>query len=125
MLPLVVEFATSFNADEQIFRASFASLLQNQSALVLVAEEEKRLIGYCLGFCHDTFYANGRVAWLEEIMVMASHRRRGIGEAMMANFEDWAKKEGAVLSALATRRASSFYKATGYEESASYFRKLL
>jgi GNAT superfamily N-acetyltransferase len=125
VLPLVVDFATSFDTDEHLFRASFSSLLQNQKALVLVAEDEECLIGYCLGFWHDTFYANGRVAWLEEIMVTASHRRRGIGEAMMANFEDWAKHEGAVLSALATRRASSFYTAIGYEESASYFRKLL
>ena len=125
VLPLVVDFATSFHTDERIFHESFFSLLESRSALVLVAEEEERLIGYCLGYWHDTFYANGRVAWLEEIMVTASYRRRGIGEAMMENFEDWAKKEGAVLSALATRRASSFYTAIGYEESASYFRKLL
>ncbi len=125
VLPLVVEFATSFDIDQPTFRDSFFELLENDSVLVLVAEEEKLLIGYCLGFWHDTFYANGRVAWLEEIMVIASHRRRGIGEAMMETFEGWAKKEGAVLSALATRRASSFYTAIGYEESASYFRRLL
>ena len=125
VLPLVVDFATSFNIDERKFRKSFVSLLKSRSALVLVAEEEMRLIGYCLGFWHDTFYANGRAAWLEEIMVTASHRRRGIGEAMMETFEAWARREGAVLSALATRRASSFYTAIGYEESASYFRKLL
>ncbi len=125
VLPLVIDFATSFDTDERIFRESFIKLLESRSALVLVAEEEKYLIGYCLGFCHDTFYANGRVAWLEEIMVIASHRRRGVGEAMMETFESWAKNEGAVLSALATRRAASFYNAIGYEESASYFRKLL
>lgn len=125
VLPLVVDFATSFDTDECIFRESFCKLLENQSALVLVVEEEKFLLGYCLGFWHDTFYANGRVAWLEEIMVIASHRRRGIGEAMMESFEGWAKKEGAVLAGLATRRAASFYKAIGYAESASYFRKLL
>ncbi len=125
VLPLVVDFATSFDTDEYLFRESFFRLLHNQCALVLVAEEERCLIGYCLGFWHDTFYANGRVVWLEEIMVKTSHRRRGIGEAMMENFEAWGKKEGAVLSALATRRASSFYTAIGYEESASYFRKLL
>jgi GNAT superfamily N-acetyltransferase len=125
VLPLVVDFATNFDTDEYLFRESFLRLLQNQCALVLVAEEESCLIGYCLGFWHDTFYANGRVAWLEEIMVIASHRRRGIGETMMASFEVWAKNEGAVLAALATRRASSFYTAIGYEESASYFRKLL
>ena len=46
-------------------------------------------------------------------------------EKFAPSFEAWAKNEGAVLAALATRRASSFYTAIGYEESASYFRKLL
>jgi hypothetical protein len=43
----------------------------------------------------------------------------------MEAFESWAKSRGAALVALATRRAAPFYLALGYEESASYFRKLL
>jgi hypothetical protein len=43
----------------------------------------------------------------------------------MAAFEEWAKSKGAVLSTLATRRAARFYQAIGYEESATWFRKLL
>jgi hypothetical protein len=43
----------------------------------------------------------------------------------MTYFEEWAKSKGAVLSALATRRAATFYQAIEYEESAAYFRKLL
>ncbi|MFT4519192.1 MAG: GNAT superfamily N-acetyltransferase [Halioglobus sp.] len=62
---------------------------------------------------------------MEEIMVASSHRRVGVGEALMAEFEEWAKSEGATLSAMATRRASSFYEAIQYEESATYYRKLL
>jgi GNAT superfamily N-acetyltransferase len=125
VLPLVKDFVTSFEISEPDYRKSFARILVNPGALVLVAEDKGTPVGYCLGFCHDTFYANGRVAWLEEIMVATSHRRRGIGESMMATFEEWAKTQGAVLSALATRRASTFYAAIGYQESATYFRKLL
>ena len=43
----------------------------------------------------------------------------------MTSFEEWAKSKGAVLSALATRRAETCYQALEYEESAAYFRKLL
>jgi len=43
----------------------------------------------------------------------------------MSAFEAWAKARGAKMVALATRRASSFYLELGYEESATYFRKLL
>jgi len=125
LLPLVADFATSFVISETAYRKSLHNILMNPCALALVAEDNGTPIGYCLGFYHDTFYANGRVAWLEEIMVSSSYRRRGIGESMMSTFEEWARAQGAVLSALATRRASAFYEALGYQESATYFRKLL
>ena len=41
----------------------------------------------------------------------------------MAAFEGWAVSQGCAVVALATRRAAPFYRALGYEESASYFRK--
>ena len=125
VLPLVKEFVTSFEIEERSYRQSFGRLIDSREATILVSEYEGTLIGYCLGFCHDTFYANGKVAWLEEIMVSSVHRREGIGQSMMASFEQWAKAQGCVLSALATRRASRFYLALGYEESATYYRKLL
>jgi GNAT superfamily N-acetyltransferase len=125
LLPLVKEFVTSFEIEEHAYQQSFWRLIDNREATILVVEHEGNLIGYCLGYCHDTFYANGKVAWLEEIMVLSAHRREGIGQSMMASFEQWAKAQGCILSALATRRASLFYLALGYEESATYYRKLL
>ena len=125
VLPLVEEFVTSFAVDCEAFRTSFQKLIVDDSALVLVAEAEGSLVAYCLGFVHDTFYANGPVAWLEEIMVKEGHRRFGLGGRLMEAFEVWAKQKGAILSALSTRRAASFYEAIGYEESATYYRRLL
>ena len=72
-----------------------------------------------------TFFANGKVAWVEEIMVGSSRRKAGVGRALMTAFEEWSANRGAKLVALATRRAAEFYRALGYEESAIYFRKLL
>ena len=92
---------------------------------MMVAEADGQLVGYILGFVHDTFYANGPVAWVEEIMVHSEHRRTGLGGRLMDSFESWCKSRGAILSALATRRASKFYEAIGYEESATYYRRLL
>ena len=60
------------------------------------------------------------MAWLEEIIVASSHRRQRVSEALMDSFEEWARSKGAVLSALATRRAASFYEAIEYEQSAAY-----
>lgn len=125
VLPLVKDFVTSFEVIESKFRRSYSDILDNPNAIALVADNGGELTGYCLGFCHDTFYANGKVAWLEEIMVSSTYRRQRVGESLMASFEEWATSNGAVLSALATRRAASFYQAIEYEDSASYFRKLL
>ena len=83
------------------------------------------IIGYLLGFDHYTFYANGRVAWVEELMVAEAFRRQRIGQTLLREFEGWAAARGAALVALATRRAAAFYLAAGYEESAIYFRKRL
>jgi GNAT superfamily N-acetyltransferase len=122
---LVEQFATSFQPEPAAFDRSFQQLLKDDSAWLGIAVLGDEIAGYCLGFDHVTFYANGRVAWVEEIMVKAALRGEGIGRALMAAFEDWARARGVKLVALATRRAAPFYAALGYEASATYFRKLL
>jgi GNAT superfamily N-acetyltransferase len=125
VLALAKPFATSFVVDGQAFHRSFSALLASPQAHLSVAETSQQLVGYALGFEHHTFYANGRVAWVEEIMVHEAFRRQGIGQLLMQEFEAWAVARGCKLVALATRRAAAFYQALGYEESAAYFRKLL
>ena len=125
VLALAKPFATSFVVDDQAFYHSFSELLASPQAHVAVAEADRQLVGYVLGFDHYAFFANGRVAWVEEIMVSELFRRQGIGQLLMQEFETWATERGSKLVALATRRAAPFYQALGYEESAAYFRKLL
>lgn len=127
VLELATAFATSFRVDPAAFHASFTGLVETPDARLLVASgaDDDRPVGYVLGFVHATFYANGPVAWVEEITVDAPLRGRGIGRALMDAFEAWAADRGAPLVALATRRAAPFYGALGYEDSAVYFRKLL
>ena len=122
---LAKDFATSFRPEFGAFETAFARLIVQDDALLLVAEESGQLSGYLLGFDHYALFANGRVSWVEEIMVREDRRRKGVGEGLMNQFEQWAKTRGSKLVALATRRAAAFYLALGYEESASYFRKLL
>lgn len=100
-------------------------IISSAAANLSLAVVDGEIVGYCLGFDHYTFYANGRVSWVERITVIESVRRKSIGSALMNNFEEWGKTRGSKLVALATRRAKSFYEAIGYEESATFFRKLL
>lgn len=121
---LAEELSTSFVVDFNCFSVSFTNALSENNTCILVAEYNNIIIGYCLGFIHQTFYANGKVAWLEELIVTDKNKRNGIGKNLMSQFETWAKNQGAVLNALATRRAGQFYKAIDYKESATYFRKI-
>lgn len=125
LMQLAISFAASFAVEEASFHAAFVELLGDPAASLLVAESEGSVVGYLLGFEHLTFYANGRVAWVEEIVVREECRRSGVGASLMHSFERWAAARGCKLVALATRRAAPFYQALGYEESAVYFRKRL
>jgi GNAT superfamily N-acetyltransferase len=117
--------ATSFVVERESFRRSLDEVLASGNAVLLVAETDGEVSGYVLGFTHPAFYANGRVAWVEEIAVRPEQRRQRIGALLIEEFERRAFEAGAKLVALATRRAADFYLAIGYEESATYFRKLL
>jgi GNAT superfamily N-acetyltransferase len=107
---LAAELAQSFAFSRAGFDVSYPALLAGQDAHVLVAEDGGDCVGYLLGFCHLTFFANGPVGWVEEVLVRQEHRGRGIGRDLMSAFERW---------------AAPFYLALGYEESAAYLRKVL
>jgi GNAT superfamily N-acetyltransferase len=121
---LAGELAQSFTFSRERFLAAYPALLTDDGACLLVAVRGRERLGYLLGFRHLTFYANGPVAWVEEVLVRDQQHGRGIGRALMSAFEQWATAQGCGLIAVATRRAAPFYRA-GYQESAVYFRKVL
>ena len=121
---LAAKLAMSFTFSPEKFRASYPVLLTEDGACLLVAMSGHEHIGYLLGFRHLTFYANGPVGWVEEVAVREQDQGRDIGRALMREFEQWATAQGCALIALATRRAAPFYRALGYQESATYFRKI-
>jgi GNAT superfamily N-acetyltransferase len=122
---LARELAQSFPFSQTRFDANYAALLNTDDACLLLAVNGDNALGYLLGFQHITFYANGPVATAEEILVQAKFRRRGVGQALMKAFEQWALERNCRLVTLATRRAVPFYVALGYEQSATYMRKVL
>jgi len=121
---LAAELAQSFPFSQAAFDRSYPAVLAAEDTCLLLAEDPGP-VGYLLGFQHPTFFANGPVGWVEEVLVRPEYRGRGAGRALMTAFEQQAAARGGRLVALATRRAAAFYRALGYEESASYFRKVL
>ena len=80
---LAAELAQSFAFDRASFDASYQELIGDDDACVLVATADEQLTGYLLGFKHLTFYANGPVGWVEEILVRSERRQSGTGRALM------------------------------------------
>jgi GNAT superfamily N-acetyltransferase len=92
---LAAELAMSFQFSAESFRASYPALLAADGARLLLAVNGRECHGYLLGFRHLTFYANGPVGWVEEIIVRQRHRGQSIGRALMNAFEQWAAVRGA------------------------------
>jgi GNAT superfamily N-acetyltransferase len=122
---LASELAQSFAFSREKFDQIYPELVTARDACLLLATDGGQCLGYLLGFRHLTFYANGPVAWVEEVLVRSEQRGRGTGRALMGEFERWAAGHGCALIALATRRAAPFYRALGYADSATYLRKVL
>lgn len=123
--PLTREFATSFTPDRNAFDKTFAALVERDDACLAIGTTASGAVGYVLAVAHPTLFANAPVVWVEELTVSEVERRSGIGRALMDAVDTWARDRGAAYVSLATRRASDFYLALGYDESATFFRKLL
>jgi GNAT superfamily N-acetyltransferase len=122
--PLVEDFAFSYRPERSAFERSLSDLLDRSDTLILVAVSDAgAVVGYLLGSVHATFFANGPVAWIEELMVSESARRLGVASKLMSSAEEWARSLSTAHVTLASRRAGDFYLKIGYEESATYFRK--
>src|SRR5262249_31286774 len=115
----------TFPFDHDAFEATYTTTLQNPMARLLIAELDGSIVGYLLGFRHGTFWAGKEVWWVEELLVDAAQRGRGIGRTLTNRFEAEAQSAGARLVCLVTRKSADFYRAIGYEEFAIYFRKVI
>ena len=86
LFALAKGFAMSFVPERSAFETVLSNILSADGANLSVAEVDDEVVGYCLGFDHNTFYANGRVSWVEEVTVKESLRRRGVGQALLGPF---------------------------------------
>jgi GNAT superfamily N-acetyltransferase len=123
--PLARDFATSFTLDRAAFDETFPVLVSRPDSLLLVATRRGDPVGYLLASARLTFHARGHVCWVEEVMVAADQRRRGIGRGLLGEAERWASELGSTYICLASRRAGDFYLALDYEDSATFYRKTL
>jgi GNAT superfamily N-acetyltransferase len=125
LFALVSRFPTPTPPTREVFAVALRLKLKDSDGFIAVAESGGSLIGYVAGDAHETFYAGGKVAWVDEILVTEDARRQGIGRALMSEFETWAENGRCKLIGLASRGATSFYEELGFETSSGYFKRYL
>lgn len=94
-------------------REELERVLAQAPELVLVAEDDGRLVGVVVGT------DDGRRGWIFRLAVSPDRRREGIGDALVAEVERRLVDRGAVHIRLlvvgANEQARRFWEASGYE----------
>lgn len=105
-------------------RAVIAAVLDGESgadATILVAVDDD---GRPLGFIHlttaDDYYSNSVTAHVADVVVARAAEGRGVGAALLAAAEDWARARRFTLLTLnvftANHRARALYERLGFAE---------
>ena len=122
---LTVSLAMSYKPDRTAFDASLPSIIASSDTMLTVAESGGIVAAYALAVRIPTFYANGAIVELVELIVEESRRGEGIGTLLVESMLEWARAGGAVEVTTMTRRARDYYLRLGFEETASYFKRKL
>ena len=112
------------------YKRAFAQIQAASGHELLVAEEEGKAVGTMMLFIMPNL-SHGGLPWagVENVMVDAGYRRRGIGKLLMDYALAQAKKAGCykiqLISDKSRTPAHKFYRALGYKASGHGFRLYL
>lgn len=109
----------------EAFDPDFAAMVNNPSRGVFVAEAWGVIAGYLVVHRHATIRPDAPVAWVEQLIVIESLRRRGIARLLVEAAEEWARDKGCAHVAITTRGAEDFCEALGYAATAAFHEKIL
>ena len=108
-----------FQVDEKRQRRGLTMMLGNPRGLILVAEQEGRVIGMCSGQLLVSTAEGGPALLMEDVIVDENFRRGGIGRLLISAMAQWAADQGAYrLQLLADRtnnEALAFYARLGWK----------
>jgi diamine N-acetyltransferase len=98
-------------------------ILANPEMTLLVAERDDKIVGFLWGILRsapDTpFHVPRRYMLVDMLGVTEAYRGQGIGSALMAHAEQWAKAKGATEVELAVwefnKSAQAMYRKVGYK----------
>lgn len=111
----------AFRADGSTLRQRLSALINEESALLLVAERERKVVGYIHGETVTYLLFAGSEMLISEVFVMADARGQGVGRSLIEAIEAEAVKQRCFrISVLNSRERESykrrFYPSMGYDE---------
>lgn len=118
-------YATAPGA-EKTMRRFLSDLARNYYAFLFVATVGDRTVGFVSGELREGSPAFQPKTWasVDDVFVEPDHRNRGIGRALIASVEGWARQRGAngvsLQVAAANGRGRRFYEGLGFREISVY-----
>lgn len=111
------ELGYSFSFEETL--AKLTMLSQNRSHCILVAQEEREVVGYIHGNDYEVLYMPAYKNILG-LAVAKEFQHQGIGKALLQGIEAWAKATGVhgvrLVSGEERKGAHEFYESCGYQK---------
>lgn len=82
------------HADEKPTTAHLGTLLSDDRTYLFAVTSDENIIGYALAYRFPSLYASNYLAYLYDIEVLASHRRKGAGRILMETLLTNLKADG-------------------------------
>lgn len=97
-----------------------AALTGNASTIFVAADDDGRSLGFIHLTTADDYYDARETAHVADLVVSRAAAGRGVGSALMAHAEEWARAQGFAMLTLnvftANRRARDLYARLGFAE---------
>lgn len=107
----------------------FGGHLAQKETVTLVAVAGIRIIGFLDMQFRQRLGHHRPQAWVNDLVVTGSERRRGIGHALLARAEELSRRRGCFRMSLETagwrERTHAFYSREGWIDNGKWFIKLL
>lgn len=118
VLPLLRQLWPDRLLEMEVLRKVFQRALSQESIDYYCAEEEGIIVGFFSLSTRESLYRQGRLAYLDEMVVDEGHRGKGVGAALLRHAEKMARRSGCNCLALDTAAhrtaAHRFYEREGY-----------
>jgi len=113
-----IEADFDFSAERQ--RSGLVLLLMASTARIMVAEEDCKVVGMATAQLVISTAEGGPSLLIEDLVVVPSHQRKGIGSALLTALAEWGAGLGAdrmqLLADRTNTSALDFYRQKGWQE---------